>query len=180
MDAMPVLAGEAEVSLEQDTGIRAVGVIAARWHEDHGGGALEPATRQQLARNEMAWELKQSSLPSHYTLTLDPYGEGLSLRLVGVPTEDLSPGLILTAFLRPTLLTARIPEILYDDYGPIIADGAKAQLMAMGAAAWGNPQLAGFYEANFRRALRATKVAVSKDFTQTPLQATSDRMGYYE
>lgn len=59
-----------------------------------------------------------------------------------------------------------VPDVLYEDYADIIADGALGKAFSMAGQTWSNPQLGGSYTMAFNMGVAKARVEAAKSYTR--------------
>lgn len=115
-------------------------------------------------------------IPSSNLNDIDPYWRTLesnkptacfmdtssSLRLVGIPTEDIIDGLYIEVALKPSRDSSGCPEFLFEDWAPEISHGALAKLKAMSGRVWADTAMAAYHRAEFKAGISRAKVSMIK------------------
>lgn len=101
------------------------------------GRKLEPVN------SDIAAVSATSAEPTHYN-ALNDFGV---LRIYPIPAKPTSTMTAKVAY-APTPTAISLPDFLVR-FAHVIADGAKAELMAIPLAQWSNPQLAAYYKQRF-------------------------------
>lgn len=108
------------------------------------GQALEPASLSWLEDNVYQWRDKTGSAGTWIT-QLAPD----TVRMVPAASGKLD----LLLILKPSDDTDHLPDFIVQSHGPVIADGALAELMTVPEQPFYNPDLASFHSSRFRQNL---------------------------
>lgn len=95
-----------------------------------------------------AWQTATADKPAAY---FQP--DTTSIRVVATPTQPIAGGLEIHAALKPTRAATDAPDWLVEDHFEALCDGARAELMAVPAKSWSQPQLALYYRSLFDAAV---------------------------
>lgn len=81
------------------------------------------------------------------------------------PAPSAAGMLRVMAALKPTREATDIDDALFDDFAPVIADGALASLLSMADVSWANPAKSAFHQASFRSGCSKTAARAAKSFS---------------
>ncbi len=85
-----------------------------------------------------------------------------TMRLVGVPTEDIPEGLYVEVALKPSRTSSECPQFIFEDWAQTISNGALAKLKAMVGRVWADAALVSYHRSEFRSGLSRAKSAAQK------------------
>ncbi len=107
---------------------------------------LDPLSeRQQDLEDYANWPYRTAPQPRFFLVDI-PSGQ---MRLVEIPTEASTQGLLVKVSLRPTLTATTVPDWIREEYKDTIAYGALADLFLRPGATWAAPQTAALFEEKF-------------------------------
>jgi hypothetical protein len=127
LDAQPVLANVAEYELYVPRETRLWSVLELKYQ----GKALTARELVDLERNEDNWETKLGVPPKEYTML-----DSQTVRLIGIPQERIERALTGTVTVHPARTATTVGDLLLEDWGNEIADGAKSLLLGMRNTPW--------------------------------------------
>lgn len=137
---------------------------------------LEPWDIDKLEDFSKNWKTLEESTPKRYVQVMDD-----TIRLVGVPTEDIKvtdvpeidangrpieapSGLMADVVLKPTRNATRCPTFFYTDWAETIAAGSLARLHAQIGKVWAKPELVARYEKVFKEGISRAKSKHDKSY----------------
>lgn len=120
-----------------------------------GGQRLRPATMLELAASQ--WDGQAAGQPAFYNASVVRGG----IKVFPMPNQTQS--MTLRVAYAPVVGADSLPDFLGQRYMDVVCAGAKASLMLMTAQAWGNPQLAAFFQQRFMDGINEIKVAEIHD-----------------
>lgn len=136
-----VIAGESRYGFATPTGSRVVECDTALLNSK----PLVPMTLQNLNEQMPSWRDLEEAKPRLFFMDSDQ-----TIRLVGVPTEDMSNALFIQVILKPSRDALECPDWLYEDWAEVIAHGALARLHAMAGRPWAKEKLVSYHMRMFR------------------------------
>ncbi len=146
---------------------------------------LEPAQDAMVLRVRDAWLDGILLQPAKATTAFERnanaagythYDDRQVIRLEGKPRQGQR--LQLRLVMAPKLTSTTIPDAMGMRYQTGIAHGAKATLMVISGQVWTNPQLAGYHQQMFERAVSDARIDAIKDGVDLPLTVTKRRFSY--
>lgn len=155
-----VIAGEASYSFAPPRGAKVVRPYRIEIvHPDSGDILeLEPMSLETLESFNNTWRGKEQRVPNAYVLTHDD-----TVRLIGVPTEDITGGLVAYVSLKPTRDAEECPNFLYEDWAETIAAGALAKLHANDKV-WAQPAMVQYYTKIYRDGVSRARSVAAKSW----------------
>ena len=119
------------------------------------------------------WQLTQTTAE-----TLDTYSYPVSWRdveivLAPVPDCELEVELVCGATISRDAM--EVPEILYEDFADVVANGALAKALSMSGQTWADLQLGASYSQAFHAGVNKARLDASKDFTKVGGRVTYNR-----
>lgn len=147
-DPTDIAADVSEYSFSPPTGAEVVTVMNILVD----GNKVTPVSREDLDTYRPSWRDIAEKIPQYYFLTGNS-----TLRLVGVPTEDLTDALRVDVVLKPSRSSTEVPDTLYEDWFEPICAGALYRLQVMPDKTWTNGQLASYNLAQFRNGVTQAK-----------------------
>lgn len=109
---------------------------------------LEATSLSLLDLNSPGWRDRVDTTPTAYYMDTDD-----SIRLVGIPAEDMDDALEVHVALKPLRSSKEIPDFLFEDWAEIIAHGTLAKLHAMSNRTWADPSVVNYHYRKYRRGL---------------------------
>lgn len=124
--------------------------------------AIEDSPIEIIAQKELAsvasdWRNLSSTMPTKCFMDT-----ANTLRLVGVPTEDIDEGLYVEVALKPSRAGDECPDFLLENWAEPIAHGALSRLKAMVGRVWADANLVPFHRNEFRAGISRAKSAAQK------------------
>lgn len=150
LDPISLVADTSSYALTLPTDTALVDIIGVTLN----GSELTPKTVEQLRRADPDWEAATGT-PDYY------FREGSAdIRLVGTPQADDADALVVRVALMPTLSAATIDDVLTDDHGEELVNGALFRLLKIPGKAWTDKGAADYYGALYESRIgEATHVA---------------------
>lgn len=93
--------------------------------------------------------------------------------LAPIPDEELEVELECGATISRDAM--EVPEILYEDYANVIADGALAKALCMAGQTWSDDKLGATYAQSFQAGVNKARLDASKDYTKAGGRITFNR-----
>lgn len=93
--------------------------------------------------------------------------------LAPIPDEELEVELECGATISRDAM--EVPEILYEDYANVIADGALAKALCMAGQTWSDGKLGATYAQSFQAGVNKARLDASKDYTKAGGRITFNR-----
>jgi hypothetical protein len=107
---------------------------------------LNPLSERQQDNEDYAnWPFRTAPQPRFFLVDIPNH----IMRLVEIPTEGSTQGLLVKTSIKPSLLATTVPDFLRDDYKDVIGDGAKADLFGRPGTPWAAATLAAAFKAKF-------------------------------
>ena len=107
---------------------------------------LETTSERYLDENERGWRAYKEPKPRRFFVT-----PKRQLRLVYIPSVDITDGLDLFPSLMPLRTATTIEDFIWDDYRQLIEWGTLALLLEMPGVVWNDPDGAAYYWAKWDR-----------------------------
>ncbi len=149
-------ADEGEFAVEPDSTVFEVS------HARFGDVDLEARSADWLDKNVSGWRTADPGTPKYLTQV------EIGAVLISPPPSD--PGtLVMELILVPSNDAEQLPDMLVDDYGTVVADGALARILVL-PADFRDLQLATFYAAQFAEALGHWSVQSAQGQQRAPLR----------
>jgi len=130
---------------------------------------LDPISENQMDVDDEqsdAWKYQTGSSPTKFWMEPD---DDATLYLHPIPTVASASGLLVRVFLKPTKTATVVPDFIYYKHEPAITQGALAELFAMKAMPWYDPNLANAWGASFRSSIANARNTKASGLTNRPL-----------
>lgn len=156
-----IIAGEASYTFAPPSGAKVVTPyrIEVISPEDKINVELEAFSLETLESFDPNWRTKEQRIPYAYVLITDD-----TVRLIGIPTEDLPESLIAHVAIKPTRDANECPDFLREDWADVIAAGALARLHAHAGKVWAQPSLVAHYTKLYRDGISRARSKASKSW----------------
>lgn len=105
------------------------------------------------------WRTIESEVPDSYLLITDD-----TVRLIGIPTQDIPNSLLAGVMLKPTREATACPNFIYEDWAEVIAAGALARLHANKNKVWAITELVQYYQHMFKDGITRAKSKAAKSW----------------
>ena len=127
---------------------------------------ITPVSVNELNKRGVTWRDLTSSRPAEYIVGMKD-----EIRLVYIPTENITAGLEVWVCLKPLKTATSVEDFLYRDYRDVIKDGASGRLLEIPGQPWSDIELANYFITKYEDARDS---AMSKKFTgRTRMQITA-------
>lgn len=93
------------------------------------------------------WRQYTQGRPSNYFI--DRSENTYRMRLVGIPTDNLTDTMVVNVVLKPTRTATEVDDWLLNDNFQCLLHGAKARMMEMPKKPWSDAALSGFHGGKF-------------------------------
>lgn len=143
-DPTTIRAGYARYTFAPEAGSRVVEPVYVSLKQK----PLLATSLAQLDDTTPGWRERQDKEPGAYYMDTED-----SIRLVGIPSEDMEDALEVHVALKPERSAKEVPDFIYEDWAEIIAHGALAKLHAMSSRTWADPNVVNFHYRKYRRGL---------------------------
>ena len=165
LDPISVITTERAIQIEHPDNARVMKVLRARFYTDASAQTiLSPITPNSADVDHPGWDVDLSGEPASIFLDSDD-----EIRIA--PHPATAGYISMQAVLRPSEASTSVADVLYLAHYQIIADGAKAHLMAQAGVDWTNPNRAAQLKEEFESAARSLNVAQATGFTRSRLRS---------
>lgn len=139
---------------------------------------LSACSLETLESFDPNWRAKEQRVPQSYLLITDD-----TVRLIGIPTENIPESLTAYVALKPTRDAEECPSFIREDWADVIAAGALAKLHAHAGKVWAQPSLVSHYTKLYRDGISRARSKASKSWLREsknvlPVGFTNTK-GYY-
>jgi hypothetical protein len=165
MDAVPVAAGEATYDWDIPSGSLVVRPLEV-WLD---GDKLESITSAELSAIYGGDWNTETGKPLYY-ISEAVDGSLRQVTLAPTPDADITPGMTARLVLKPSRSAADIDEIIFEEHGRIIRNGALARLYLMANKPWSNLKLGDKMEREFLSDCASAGVVAAKANVGAPLR----------
>lgn len=100
---------------------------------------------QQLSAVLPSWQSATGSEPLYYNAAFD----WDTFRVYPTPAAPVGVTLRIQGSFQPTDVSESLPDFMWHRYREVIANGAKARLLALPGVVWANPALSAFCRTQF-------------------------------
>lgn len=175
-----IIANEASYSFAPPTGAKVITPYRIEIISPDNDNAveLEAHSLETLESFDPNWRTRIQRIPQAFVLTADD-----TVRLIGIPSEDIPESLLAYVVLKPTRDATECPSFIFEDWAETIAAGALAKLHANADKVWAQTALVSHYTKVYRDGITRAKSKASKSWLREsknvlPVGFTNTK-GYY-
>lgn len=127
-----------------------------------------PRSPSELSRMYSDWTT-ETGTPLYY---LNDYSDARDRQLVLVPQPAAAyPGGVTARLaLKPSRAASAVDELIFEEFGQLIAIGAKSRLMVMPDRPWSNANSGMFYRQQFELGIAQAAMRAEKGHSRAPLR----------
>lgn len=160
--AINVVQDQAAYVLTPSAGSRIISSVNVTYNEE----SIEADTEEDMDYVYGDWRLLPTGTPTKY-LFMSPE----TLTLNKKPAAAITGGLIVRVTVKPTVDATDCDDLIRDDWLDVVADGAKAKLMAIPGQPWSNLAEARYLKKEFRKGVARARIRMIHGRTDKPLSA---------
>lgn len=153
-----IIAGESRYGFAAPTGARVYQPTFVSLNDV----PLVQTNLQDLDDLSPAWRTLEAETPTHYFMDSES-----SIRLVGIPKEDIPASLEVHVALKPARSSDGCPDFILEDWADVVASGALSRLHAMVGRVWTEKELVNYHNKLFRAGISRAKVKAFKSRQRT-------------
>lgn len=161
LPAIPVLTTVRAIVVTHPSLARVLKILRANYNATGILSPIIPSRADELYPN---WDIDLSGSPEVIFMVSDD-----EIRLA--PHPSVAANLVVEAVLRPSEDTTVVPDFIWLTHAQLIADGAKAHLMAQFGVDWSNPERAKQLQEQFDAGAMSLNVAQGTGYTRARLRS---------